>query len=170
MPADLPLRLTSTIIRGFGRGSRDLGIPTANLDKSLLEGCVFEALSTGIYYGFAGLVGVDGKADAEVYPAAISVGFNPTYNNTEKTIEPHFICPPSSPYRKASICSETQMPDFYGRKCRLAIVGYIRPEMPYAGVEPLIAAIKEDIKVTEGKCGEGGEVAVEEREWCRSGK
>jgi Riboflavin kinase len=29
----LPLRMTSIVVRGYGRGSADLGIPTANLDR-----------------------------------------------------------------------------------------------------------------------------------------
>jgi FAD synthase len=29
----LPLRMTSKVVKGFGRGSKDLGIPTANLDR-----------------------------------------------------------------------------------------------------------------------------------------
>ena len=29
----LPLRLTSKVVKGYGRGSNDLGIPTANLSR-----------------------------------------------------------------------------------------------------------------------------------------
>jgi hypothetical protein len=29
----LPIRMISTVVRGFGRGSSDLGIPTANLAR-----------------------------------------------------------------------------------------------------------------------------------------
>mmetsp|Transcript_18202 Transcript_18202/g.28336 ORF Transcript_18202/g.28336 Transcript_18202/m.28336 type:complete len:83 (+) Transcript_18202:61-309(+) len=30
----LPIRLTSTVVKGFNRGSKDLGIPTANLSRT----------------------------------------------------------------------------------------------------------------------------------------
>jgi|NorSeaMetagenome_1021524.scaffolds.fasta_scaffold364965_1 FAD synthase len=43
---------------------------------------MFDGLSPGIYYGFAGIEGKD-----MIYKAAVSIGFNPTYNNSEKTCE-----------------------------------------------------------------------------------
>ncbi len=47
----LPLRLTSVVVRGYGRGSNDLGIPTANLSrdeiKFNLENASFDDLPTG---------------------------------------------------------------------------------------------------------------------------
>ena len=30
---NMPIRMISTVVRGFGRGSSDLGIPTANLSR-----------------------------------------------------------------------------------------------------------------------------------------
>ena len=85
----LPLRLQSVVVRGFGRGSSDLGIPTANLDrdncqsKSVPTGStpLMANLPTGIYWGYA-RIGQD-----QVYTAAISIGYNPTYKNEEKTNE-----------------------------------------------------------------------------------
>ena len=62
------------VVHGFGRGSKQLGFPTANLDS--LEAKAFAAkYSTGIYAGWAKVVG---GRDSHVYPAAISVGWNPT--------------------------------------------------------------------------------------------
>lgn len=47
----LPLRLTSVVVRGYGRGSRELGIPTANLRqeniKFNLENASFDDIPTG---------------------------------------------------------------------------------------------------------------------------
>ena len=47
------------VVKGFGRGSKVLGIPTANLDVSPLK---FESdsLAPGIYFGWAGLKGAQG--------------------------------------------------------------------------------------------------------------
>ena len=41
--------LVSTVVKGFGRGSRDLGIPTANLDREggKFGDKSFDALPTG---------------------------------------------------------------------------------------------------------------------------
>ncbi|BEI87146.1 hypothetical protein CcaverHIS002_0704920 [Cutaneotrichosporon cavernicola] len=50
--APYPLELFGSVTKGFGRGARFLGIPTANLPDSSLG--PLNALSlTGIYYGFA---------------------------------------------------------------------------------------------------------------------
>ncbi|WVW80383.1 hypothetical protein I302_102364 [Kwoniella bestiolae CBS 10118] len=47
-----PMRLEGTVTKGFGRGARFLGIPTANLPDTSLD--PLNALNmTGIYYGFA---------------------------------------------------------------------------------------------------------------------
>jgi hypothetical protein len=49
-------------VRGLaGRGSRDLGIPTANVSREDLScSCGdFDHLKTGIYYGFARIVIMD---------------------------------------------------------------------------------------------------------------
>jgi riboflavin kinase len=169
----LPLRLSAPAVRGFGRGSRELGIPTANLPPECLPPGAWEALEAGIYWGWAGLlpeVLPEGGGCARVFPAAISVGFNPTYGNAEKTLEPHFICAPSDPHRGASRCGESQMPDFYGRTVRLAVCGRIRDELKFEGLDKLVEWIKNDIKVTEEKCGSEGEGCWGEREWCRSGE
>jgi len=99
----LPFRITSKIVRGFGRGSKDLGIATANMDRAGLTQQQFADLPTGIYFGFASIE----KEPAVCYNAAISIGYNPTYNNKEKTIEPHFITPPGHSCRYKSSCGET---------------------------------------------------------------
>ena len=52
----LPLRLISIVVKGFGRGSTDLGIPTANLSRdgikiqkrSSLANASFDDLPTGM--------------------------------------------------------------------------------------------------------------------------
>lgn len=39
--------------------------------------------------------------------------------------------------------------DFYGSLLKVAIVGYLRPEMNFDGLESLIAAIRKDISDSE---------------------
>lgn len=79
----LPLRMMSTVVRGFKRGSTELGIPTANLDRESgkFAGGAFDDLPTGIYWGFCRI-----GEDDYVYKTACSIGYNPTYNNTLKTV------------------------------------------------------------------------------------
>ena len=33
----LPLRVKGIVVRGFGRGSKELGVPTANLDEHAVQ-------------------------------------------------------------------------------------------------------------------------------------
>jgi len=133
----LPARMISTVVRGFGRGSKDLGIPTANLD---LTNPSVDDFPCGIYWGYA-RVGV-----GPTLTAAISVGYNPTYGNTVKTVEPHLIAPDTDPRRRASSTGETVLTDFYDETIRLSIVGYLRPELPFEGLDKLVQAIKVDIQ------------------------
>jgi FAD synthase len=162
----LPIRMMSTVVRGYGRGSSELGIPTANLDQT--EGkfhCTqpFEDLPTGIYWGFARI-----GNDPTAYKTACSIGYNPTYGNESKTIEPHLIAPETDPKRHASSCGESVLGDFYNQPIRLSVVGYLRPELPFEGLERLIEAIKNDI-ATSDKLGDGPEpVTVQEKEWVAS--
>ena len=159
----LPIRMKSKVVRGFGRGSTDLGIPTANLSREDCEGPAdFDALPCGIYWGFARI------GNEEIYKAAISIGYNPTYGNAVKTVEPHLIAPPGDERRHASSCGETVLRDFYDEPIRVSVVGYLRPELPFEGLEKLIEAIKTDI-VNSEKLGDSAEEAtLAERTWVAS--
>jgi riboflavin kinase / FMN hydrolase len=55
VPLDPPLRIRGRVVRGFGRGSRELGIPTANVDPDALVTSLAEAV-TGVYVGWACVV------------------------------------------------------------------------------------------------------------------
>lgn len=159
----LPIRMKSKVVRGFGRGSKDLGIPTANLSREDCEGPTdFDALPCGIYWGFARI------GNEETYKAAISIGYNPTYGNETKTVEPHLIAPQNDERRHASSCGETVLRDFYDEPIRVSVVGYLRPELPFEGLEKLVEAIKNDIVDSE-KLGDSSEDAIlVERSWVSS--
>ena len=189
---NLPIRIISKIVRGYGRGSKDLGIPTANVSREGLScSCGdFDHLPTGIYWGFARIIIIDGiessngRGDGsanddsnsrneselgQVFTAAISIGYNPTYNNSEKTVEPHLIAPAMHPKRHASLTGETQFQDFYDKTIILSVVGYLRPELPFEGLEKLTAAIKKDIINSERLAEEeSNPTIIAEREWVRS--
>ncbi|KAL7556716.1 hypothetical protein ACA910_006269 [Epithemia clementina (nom. ined.)] len=166
----LPIRMQSKVVRGFGRGSSELGIPTANLDCQAFAagtggaGCwsvsmqtapTIDDLPTGIYWGYARILEGDSNdsssdsnnssSNNNVYTAAISIGYNPTYGNQHKTVEPHLIAPPTDPRRHVSSCGETVLNDFYEHLIRVSVCGYLRPELPFEGLDKLIQAIKQDI-------------------------
>ena len=50
-----PLRIEGPVIKGFGRGSRELGIPTANIPIEGLSVGGREDVQSGVYFGWAGL-------------------------------------------------------------------------------------------------------------------
>lgn len=48
-----PVMVKGTVVKGFGRGSKELGIPTANLDPEALGDAALTALPPGVYFGWA---------------------------------------------------------------------------------------------------------------------
>jgi FAD synthase len=171
-PLPLPIRIIATVVRGFGRGSKDLGIPTANLDCHTMQSSTpFDDLPTGIYWGYAkiGSSQNNNNSDAgEIYKSAISIGYNPTYGNTKKTVEPHFIAPRHDPRRYASSTGETLLHDFYDQTCRLSVVGYLRPELPFTGIDALVLAIKDDIQEAERRTDSTDPIPLGEKAWVQS--
>jgi len=163
----LPLRMSSIVVSGFGRGSTDLGIPTANLSREKIKlslvDASFDDLQTGIYWGYCRI-----GTNPSIFKTACSIGFNPYYGNKSKTVEPHLIAPRDSEHRHQSSCGETLLGEFYGQTIRLTLVGYLRPELPFEGLEKLVAAIRQDISNAE-RLGEGKElVTIEEKKWVAS--
>ncbi|XP_074272140.1 bifunctional riboflavin kinase/FMN phosphatase [Silene latifolia] len=116
------------VIKGYGRGSKVLGIPTANLS---IEGFAdrLSEYPSGVYFGWAGL------SKRGIYKMVMSIGWNPYFNNSEKTIEPWLL--------------HEFEDDFYGEELRLVVVGYIRPEANFPSLESLIAKIHDDRRVAE---------------------
>ena len=206
----LPIRIISKVVRGYGRGSSDLGIPTANLDlapSSTAAGSqspqqlvrsiplskppketTLEDLPTGIYWGFGRIIPSTNNRNAnndnlgqaapepiefaQVYAVAASIGYNPTYGNKEKTVEPHLIAPRDTTVhceqRHASKCGETVLPNFSGQSLRLSLVGYLRPELPFEGLDKLTVAIKKDITQAEQLAKGTEKLPLQEKEWVQS--
>ncbi|KAK6264800.1 hypothetical protein SCA6_020234 [Theobroma cacao] len=123
-----PWYIGGPVIKGFGRGSKVLGIPTANLSTEGHSSLLSEHPS-GVYFGWAGL------STRGVYKMVMSIGWNPYFNNAEKTVEPWLL--------------HEFNEDFYGEELHLVIVGYIRPEVNFPSLESLIAKIQEDRKIAE---------------------
>lgn len=109
---------------GFGRGSKELGIPTANFPDHVVEKLP-EEITTGIYYGWAK---VD---DGPAYKMVMSIGWNPYYKNKKKSMETHIM--------------HIFKQDFYGSLLRVVMLGYIRPEKNFSSLDELITAIRHDI-------------------------
>ncbi|EAY78833.1 hypothetical protein OsI_33938 [Oryza sativa Indica Group] len=123
-----PWFIGGPVIKGFGRGSKVLGIPTANLPAENFSDVLSEHTS-GVYFGWAGL------STRGIFKMVMSIGWNPYFDNTEKTIEPWLL--------------HDFGEDFYGEELRLVIVGYIRPEANFPSLESLIERIHEDARISD---------------------
>ena len=119
-----PLVLKSKVVKGYGRGSKELGCPTANLEDNALTG----KEETGVWMGFA-------KLNGKIYKCVASIGWNPFYKNSKKTCEPHLLHKFDS--------------DFYGEELELVLSGYIREERDFSSAEDLKIAIDKDIQIAE---------------------
>ncbi|EKV04497.1 Riboflavin kinase, putative [Penicillium digitatum] len=183
-----PVRLSGPVIKGFGRGSKDLGIPTANIPADDLSEKHPE-LKTGVYYG---VVALDPKtyhpetsegstSTAVVLPAVLSIGYNPFYKNTVRSVEIHIMPALAEPSPTATgqegQTKFNRLPDFYKTRLNLLILGYIRPEFDYVSLEALVEDIRVDCEVAREsllreayKCylvdsGKTSEKVSEDRGW-----
>jgi riboflavin kinase / FMN adenylyltransferase len=80
-----PHRVEGVVVRGQQRG-RGLGFPTANLET--LPHTAIPA--DGVYAGWLVALGTGGQ-EQERWPAAISVGTNPTFDGRERTVEAYAL-------------------------------------------------------------------------------
>ena len=149
LPLRPVVRMRGPVVRGFGRGSKQLGIPTANLDAGALKK-ESDALAPGIYFGWASVgpqpvaKGTGGEAGgentnapiAERCPMVMSIGWNPFFDDAKKTIEPWLL-------------DETLPEEFYGAELRLTVCAYLRPEANFTTLENLVARIRRDAEVAE---------------------
>ncbi|EPS43755.1 hypothetical protein H072_2272 [Dactylellina haptotyla CBS 200.50] len=143
-----PAQLSGEVIAGFGRGSKELGIPTANIPTEGLP----TFIESGIYYGWAGLKTKDCGSSSDkgdgIFPMVMSVGWNPFYKNEVRSVEVHII---------------HKFPqDFYGSHLNLLIMGYIRPEFDYVSKEALIEDINKDIDIALKSLERGPYAAIRE--------
>jgi riboflavin kinase/FMN adenylyltransferase len=114
-----------TVVRGARRG-RMLGFPTANLTPES-EGLI---PADGVYAAWA-------SVDGDRYPAAVSIGNNPTFEGVPaRQVEAHLL---------AQDFGEIDL-DLYGRTIDLDFVDRIRGMEKFDGVDALVARIAADVE------------------------
>ncbi len=123
-----PHAVLGTVVHGAARG-RELGFPTANLGSDA-EGMI---PADGVYAGW--FVDAEGK----YWPAAISVGSNPTFDGVERVVESHVIDRPQE---------KVEDFDLYGQTVRVEFVERLRGMVAYEGVEKLVAQMAQDVQQT----------------------
>ncbi|GAA2556469.1 riboflavin kinase/FMN adenylyltransferase [Neomicrococcus aestuarii] len=123
-----PHRMVGEVIHGAARG-RELGFPTANLSP---ESTGFIP-ADGVYAGW--LIDEGNRK----WPAAISVGSNPTFEGVPRQVEAHVID------RKDSGVEDFNL---YGQRVVVEFVQRLRPMVAYRGIEALVEQITEDVERT----------------------
>jgi len=119
-----PHRVEGVVVRGAQRG-RELGFPTANVET--LPHTAIPA--DGVYAGWL-------HADGEVMPAAISVGTNPQFDGTERTVEAYAI--------------DRVGLDLYGLHVAVDFLAFVRGQAKFDSLDALLVQMAEDVK----KCRE----------------
>ncbi len=125
--------VTGEVVRGAGRGGKELGFPTANLyfpdSVALPEDAVYAG-----WLRIDSIAPVDGDMQLGVrYPAAISVGHNPTFGDARRSVESYVI---------------NKEADLYGHTVTVEFVDRVRGMKKFDSVAELLEAINRDVDQT----------------------
>ncbi|ERS99878.1 riboflavin kinase [Sporothrix schenckii 1099-18] len=169
-----PVKMEGPVISGFGRGSKELGIPTANLPVDAKATPWIADCVSGVYFGWAVLEAArPGEAAAAEANGVIGDGVasklpdESAPDHTDKTaavagLYPMVMSIGYNPfYQNKTRTAEVHIlspfaHDFYGAHLRLAILGYIRPEQNYASLDALVADIQFDCVVAKTSLARAG--------------
>ena len=128
-----PHRVDGIVVRGDRRG-REMGYPTANVESQ-----PFTAIpADGVYAGH--LVTRDPRSGAsrERLPAAISVGTNPTFQGSRRTVEAFVL---------------DYDGDLYGEHVGVEFTQRLRPMVAFPDVDALLTAMAKDVTDTRALLG-----------------
>ncbi|TDC94759.1 bifunctional riboflavin kinase/FAD synthetase [Saccharopolyspora aridisoli] len=122
-------RIEGIVVRGAGRGGEELGFPTANLSTP-----DYTAIpADGVYAAWFTHRRRGASQPGPAMPAAVSVGSNPTFSGTERTVEA-FVLDVDA--------------DFYGEHVDLDFVQRLRAMERYHSVDALIEQMNADVAET----------------------
>jgi riboflavin kinase / FMN adenylyltransferase len=120
-----PHRVEGVVVRGHQRG-RALGFPTANLETPPHTAIPAD----GVYAGWLSSLALDGS-QVERWPAAISIGTNPTFDGAEQTVEAYAL--------------DRDDLDLYGLHVATDFTALLRPTLKFSSVDDLVAQIRQDV-------------------------
>ena len=135
-----PHRVEGVVVRGHRRG-RALGFPTANAEPPPHTAIPAD----GVYAGWLASLDTDG-AEAERWPAAISVGSNPTFDGQERSVEAYAL--------------DRDDLDLYGVHVAVEFAERIRHQVKFGSVDQLVEQMRRDVDaarelVVSGRRGNG---------------
>ncbi|HXS65035.1 MAG TPA: bifunctional riboflavin kinase/FAD synthetase [Streptosporangiaceae bacterium] len=120
-----PHRVEGVVVRGQQRG-KALGFPTANAEPP-----PYSAIpADGVYAGWLSSLTADG-AELDRWPAAISVGTNPTFDGTDRTVEAYVL--------------DRDDLDLYGLHVAVEFARLLRGQARFASVGELVAQMHQDV-------------------------
>ncbi|WP_448317963.1 bifunctional riboflavin kinase/FAD synthetase [Streptomyces sp. CO7] len=115
-----PHRVEGVVVRGAQRG-REMGFPTANIDT-----LPFSAIpADGVYAGWLNVAG-------ESMPAAVSVGTNPQFDGTKRTVEAYAI--------------DRVGLDLYDLDASVDFLAFVRGQAKFATLDDLLDAMARDVQ------------------------
>jgi riboflavin kinase/FMN adenylyltransferase len=120
-----PHRVEGVVVRGHQRG-RALGFPTANLETPPHTAIPAD----GVYAGWLTRLPPDGP-DGERWPAAISIGTNPTFGEGERTVEAYAL--------------DRQDLDLYGEHAAIDFASRLRGTLRFDSVDALVEQMRHDV-------------------------
>jgi riboflavin kinase / FMN adenylyltransferase len=120
-----PHRVEGVVVRGHQRG-RALGFPTANLEMPPHTAIPAD----GIYAGWLASLDDEGR-DVQRWPAAISIGNNPTFGEGEQTVEAYAL-------------DRTDL-DLYGMHAAIDFAARLRGTIRFDSVGTLVEQMHRDV-------------------------
>lgn len=126
-----PFRFSGIVVMGDQRGRR-LGFPTANLAVPRGQACPAD----GVYAGY--VTRLD-DPEAPRWPAAISVGTNPTFDGDERRVESYVL-------------DRTDL-ELYGVPVGVDFIARIRSQVKFESLDALIAQLDDDVRQTRERLG-----------------
>ena len=120
-----PHRVEGVVVRGHQRG-RALGFPTANLEMPPHTAIPAD----GIYAGWLASLDDQGR-DVQRWPAAISIGTNPTFGEGEQTVEAYAL-------------DRTDL-DLYGVHAAIDFAVRLRGTLRFDSVDALVEQMHRDV-------------------------
>ena len=131
-----PHRVEGVVVRGEQRG-KALGVPTANLETA--EHTAIPA--DGVYAGWLASLDADGQETAR-WPAAISVGTNPTFDGRHRVVEAYAL--------------DRDDLDLYGVHAAVDFAGRLRGMARFDSVGDLVAQMRLDVAETRALLAAAG--------------
>ncbi|MEW9532278.1 bifunctional riboflavin kinase/FAD synthetase [Microbispora sp. NPDC049125] len=121
-----PHRVEGVVVRGAQRG-RALGFPTANVESPPDTAIPAD----GVYAGWLQCLQAPSPYEGERWPAAISIGTNPTFDGVERTVEAYAL--------------DRDDLDLYGAHVAVDFAERLRDTLRFDSIEALIEQMHGDV-------------------------